>query len=56
MGAQRGFTIRQQPADGAVTVVARKRIVQHLLSAPEFLTDREIAAVYDVARRSTTWT
>lgn len=56
MGAQRGLTIRQQPADGAVTVVARKRIVQHLLSAPECLTDREIAAVYDAARRSTTWT
>lgn len=56
MGAERGFTVRQQPADGVVAVVARRRISQHLSRQAEILTDRQIAAVYDAARRSTTWT
>lgn len=55
MGAHKGFKIRAQPEDGAVVVVTRRRIRQHLLSQPHRLSPREVDAVYDIARRSTTW-
>ncbi|WGX96846.1 nuclease-related domain-containing protein [Nocardioides sp. L-11A] len=55
MGAQKGFKIRTQPEDGSVVVVMRRRISHHLLSQPFRLSKREIDAIYDVARRSTTW-
>ena len=55
MGAHRGFTIRSQPKDGAVVVVPRKHICEHLLTRPQRLTAREIDAIYGVARRSSTW-
>jgi hypothetical protein len=55
MGAQRGLTIRDQPADGLVVVVARKEISQRILRQPARLSDREIAAIYEAAQRSTTW-
>ncbi|WP_309630975.1 nuclease-related domain-containing protein [Nocardioides zeae] len=55
MGAQKSFTIRSQPEDGAVVVVMRRRITRHLLAQPVRLSPREIEAIYDVARRSTTW-
>jgi hypothetical protein len=55
MGAQRGFKIKQQPEDGAVVIVQRRRIAQYVQGLPRRLTDREIEAIHDVARRSTTW-
>lgn len=55
MGAQRGFTVREQPTDGAVAVVTRRQISHHLLAQPERLSLREAMAIFDVARRSTTW-
>ena len=55
MGAQKGFTIRSQPEDGAVVVVMRRRISRHLLAQPPRLSPREVDAIYDAARRSTTW-
>lgn len=55
MGAHKGFKIKKQPEDGAVVVVERKRIRQLLLNQPSVLTAREINAIYEVARRSTTW-
>jgi len=55
MGAHRGFDVKEQPRDGAVVVVQRKRISQYLLGRPSVLSEREIGAVYEVARRSTTW-
>ncbi len=55
MGAQRGFKIRAQPEDGSVVVVMRRRISRHLLSRPCQLSPREVDAIYDAARRSTTW-
>ncbi|MBM0123447.1 NERD domain-containing protein [Pimelobacter simplex] len=55
MGAHKGFKIRAQPEDGAVVVVTRRRIAHHLLSQPHRLSPREVDAVYDIARRSTTW-
>lgn len=55
MGAHKGFKIRAQPEDGAVVVVQRKRISHYLRSQPDRLTPREIDAIYDIARRSSTW-
>jgi hypothetical protein len=55
MGAHKGFTVKKQPEDGAVVVVPRKRVSQHLRKLSTRLTAREIEAIYAVARRSTTW-
>lgn len=55
VGAHEGFVVKEQPRDGAVHVVQRKRISHYLLSLPPRLTAREIDAIYDIARRSTTW-
>lgn len=55
MGAHKGFTVKKQPEDGAVVVVPRKRVSQHLRRLPARLAAREIEAIYEVARRSTTW-
>ncbi|GAA4091195.1 hypothetical protein ACFFOS_25560 [Nocardioides kongjuensis] len=55
MGAQKGFKVKRQPEDGAVVVVPRRRISQYVGNLPQRLVEREIAAIYDAARRSTTW-
>ncbi len=55
MGAHKGLTIKAQPEDGKVVVTQRKRIRQLLLKRPPTLTAPEIDAIYEVARRSTTW-
>lgn len=55
MGAERGFTIKEQPRDGAVHVVTRKKIGTYLLGLPHQLKPIEIEALYELARRSTTW-
>jgi hypothetical protein len=49
-----GYTVKKQPKDGTV-VVQRKRISQFLQARPSHLTIGEIDAIYNVARRSTTW-
>jgi hypothetical protein len=55
MGAHKGLTIKRQPEDGAVVVVPRKRVSQFLLKCPSRLSALEVDAIYEVARRSTTW-
>jgi len=55
MGAHKGFKIMKQPEDGAVVIVQRRRVSQYIRSLPPRLSGREIEAIYDVARRSTTW-
>jgi hypothetical protein len=55
VGAHKGFTVKKQPEDGAVIVVPRKRLSQYLRKLSTRLQPREIDAIYDVARRSTTW-
>ncbi|WP_346995601.1 nuclease-related domain-containing protein [Dietzia sp. SLG310A2-38A2] len=55
VGARAGFTVKNQPADGAVTVIPRRRIRRLLTSQPQRLGLREIDAIHEVARRSTTW-
>ena len=55
VGARGGFTVKNQPSDGAVTVVPRRRIRRFLTLQPQRLGLREIDALHEVARRSTTW-
>ncbi|MFN3602306.1 MAG: nuclease-related domain-containing protein [Dietzia sp.] len=55
VGARGGFTVKTQPADGAVAVVPRRGIRRFLQSRPQRLGLREIDAIHEVARRSTTW-
>lgn len=55
VGASRGYTVKAQPADGTVVVVPRRRIARHLQAGRHRLSSREVHAVYEVARRSTTW-
>lgn len=55
VGAHKGFTVKKQPEDGAVIVVPRKRISRYLRKLSPRLQAREIEAIYEVARRSTTW-
>ena len=55
MGAEKGFTIKKQPEDGAVVVIQQRRISQLLRTLPPRLTGQQIDAIYEIARRSTTW-
>jgi hypothetical protein len=55
VGARGGYKIKKQPTDGKVVVVARRRIRQYLLQLSPQLTPRAVEAIYEVARRSTTW-
>jgi hypothetical protein len=55
IGAQGGFTIREQPTDGRVVVVTRKKIANYLSARPVTLRPEQIEAIHQAARRSTTW-
>lgn len=55
VGAQRGLTVKEQPRDGAVVVVARRRLARYLQKLPTRLDARQVEVIGDVARRSTTW-
>lgn len=55
VGAQRGLTVDSQPADGAVAVVQIGGIQRFFRSRPQRLSLREIDAIHEVARRSSTW-
>lgn len=55
MGAHRGFTVKQQPRDGAVVVVARRRLAGYLQGLPARLDGRQVEVIGDIARQSTTW-
>lgn len=55
VGARRGFTVKQQPRDGSVVVVARRRLTGYLQGLPARLDVRQIEVIGDIARRSTTW-
>lgn len=55
MGAQRGLSIKEQPRDGAVQVVARKKITDYLLGLPVKLDPAAVDALHALVCRSTTW-
>jgi hypothetical protein len=56
MGAQKGFTVREQPPGGDVNVVTRRDLVRWLRRRPSgALKPDQSKALYEAARRSTTW-
>lgn len=55
MGAHRGFTVKQQPRDGLVTVITRKQVDAHLGAMPAVLGVPSIERIFDVARHLATW-
>lgn len=55
VGARGGFTVKAQPPDGIVHVIGRKKLVPWLLSHGSIYSKEEVAAIFDRARRSTTW-
>lgn len=55
MGATGGFTVKEQPHDGRVVVVPRKRVDTWLANRRSSLTPEQLAAIYEIARRDITW-
>lgn len=56
VGAHEGLTIKSQPPGGDVYVVARKKVADWLMQRGSVLTDEHIDSLFQIARRSTTWT
>ena len=55
-GAKKGgLLIRQQPADRQVLVVEHKQLHSRLARCPEVLSVEHVRAIYEAARRATTW-
>lgn len=50
------FTVRSQPPGGDVFVLARRKVVDWLCQRGTVLSPAQVGAVFEVARRSTTWT
>ena len=56
IGAHDGLTVKSQPPGGDVYVVARKKIAEWLLQRGPVLSDEHIDTLFQIGRRSTTWT
>jgi hypothetical protein len=50
------FTVKSQPPGGDVQVLARRKVADWLSQRGTVLTTEQVDAVFEVARRSTTWT
>ncbi len=55
VGAQQGFTVKEQPHDGAVTVVTGAMLQAYLRSLPVVLGTPSIELLYACARHLATW-
>jgi Nuclease-related domain len=55
VGAQHGLMVKEQPADGVVTVVTAPMLVKHLEALPNVLGAPSRDRIYDVARHLATW-
>jgi hypothetical protein len=55
VGAHQGFTVKSQPADGAVRVVPRRNLVNWLLGHRTILSPEQVSVVSERARHSSTW-
>ena len=56
MGAQKGYTVREQPPGGDVHVLTRREVDQRLRTRDTgVLSPEQVEAIHDAARRSTTW-
>lgn len=55
MGMSGGFEVVDQPHDGSVAVVQRKRVADHLAAQPPVLDVAAIERIFAVARHAATW-
>lgn len=55
VGARGGFTVKEQPADGTVTVLTRATLAAHLRSLPVVLGTASIARIHEAARDLANW-
>lgn len=55
VGAENGFNVRCQPADGSVTVVGQRQLVPWLLRRRADLRPADVEAIFAAARRPATW-
>jgi hypothetical protein len=55
VGAAHGLMVKEQPADGLVTVVTAAMLVKHLESLPNVLGAPSRERIYEVARHQATW-
>ena len=55
IGVHEGFTVKAQPKDGRVVVLPRRGLADWLSRRGTVLYPDQLAAIYEVARRSTTW-
>jgi hypothetical protein len=51
----RSFTVRQQPRDNAVSVLACDELIGHLQSLPRSLSDPSLRRIHEVSRHLATW-
>jgi hypothetical protein len=55
VGAHEGLTVKSQPADGAVHVVARRNLVNWIVDHRTVFSAEQVAVVAETARHSSTW-
>lgn len=55
VGAHEGLTVKSQPADWAVHVVARRNLVNWLVGHRTIFSPEQVAAAAETARHSSTW-
>jgi hypothetical protein len=55
VGAHEGLTVKAQPADGAVHVVARRNLVNWIVDHRTVFSAEQVAVVAETARHSSTW-
>lgn len=55
VGATGGFTVKEQPKDGSVTVLTHKSVESHLRLLPAVLDTPSVLSIFEVARHLATW-
>jgi hypothetical protein len=55
VGAENGFNVRCQPADGSVTVVGQRQLVPWLLRRRAVLRPSDVESIFAASRRPATW-
>jgi len=55
VGAHRGLLVKAQPEDRMVHVLGRKELAPWLQRRPQVLSAADVEAIFEQARRSTTW-
>jgi hypothetical protein len=55
IGDRNKFAVKSQPRGGDVHVLARRKVADWLSKRGAVLSSQQVDAVFEIARRSTTW-